>query len=152
MPSPIAHAAMGYVVYRVFRSRMPRMSKEVPRYAGLLTQLSIATVAVSLVPDLDSVPGILLGDLGRFHNGFTHSLVFGLPVALGVGKIIARHQGAHAMGEDIDFEIRILVVTPDLVNKPVELGSGLDQIASPVVDKGIELLGVPGVWLTRLPE
>ena len=39
------------------------------------TMLAIALVA-SLVPDLDFVPGIVIGDMRAFHHGISHSLAF----------------------------------------------------------------------------
>lgn len=86
MPSPVAHAAVGYLLYRAFRSRMPQ---EASRDRGrLLPRLLVATVGLSLVPDLDSVPGILLGNFGRFHNDFANSLIFGLAIALIIGAVV----------------------------------------------------------------
>lgn len=41
---------------------------------------------MSLAPDLDWIPDLLLGQPGRFHNGFSHSpfaaLVFAVPIGL----------------------------------------------------------------------
>ena len=84
MPSPIAHVAMGYLVYRTFRSRTP---EEASQRLGPLPRDLVATMAMSLAPDLDAVPGILFRDLGRFHNNFMNSIIFGLAFALGVGAV-----------------------------------------------------------------
>lgn len=84
MPSPIAHVAAGYVVYRLFRRRWPDgQGTNHPLEAGLLA----ATVALSMLPDVDSVLGIAMGDMGRFHNQVTHSLIVGAGIALGVGVL-----------------------------------------------------------------
>ena len=40
-----------------------------------------------MLPDLDSVVGVLARDFGRFHNNATHSFFVGFIVALGVGMI-----------------------------------------------------------------
>ena len=85
MPSPISHAAMGYLIYRASRSRLP---EEASRYVGPLPQLLVGSVGLSLLPDVDSVVGILAGDLGKFHNNLMNSLVFGLAVAAGVGAVV----------------------------------------------------------------
>ena len=78
MPSPIAHSAMGYVIYR--------LSKRNPRVKKSLKQLSpvplIVIMCFSLIPDMDFIAGVLLGDLSRFHNNNTHSLIVGLVIAL----------------------------------------------------------------------
>ena len=85
MPSPIAHAAMGYVVYRAFRSWRPY---EASRHVGPLPQLLVAAVGLSVLPDVDSVIGLLMGDLGRYHNNLMNSFGFGLMVALGAGTAV----------------------------------------------------------------
>ncbi len=44
MPSPIAHAAMGYLLYQVYRRRFP---EEPQRRARSLPRLLIATMGLS---------------------------------------------------------------------------------------------------------
>ena len=82
MPSPLAHAAAGYVVYRIFRSPQPARASG---HVGPLPRLLVATVGLSLLADVDVVPGILLLDVGRFHNAFSSGLITGVAVALTVG-------------------------------------------------------------------
>ncbi len=41
----------------------------------------------SLLPDIDSVAGVISGHFGRFHNNLTHSLMFGVAVALVVAGL-----------------------------------------------------------------
>ncbi len=79
MPSPIVHTTLGYIIYRLFRYRVPNQFN---KQRGLLPLLLIITVGISLLPDIDSVVGILAGDLGRYHNNFTHSLFVGIGVAI----------------------------------------------------------------------
>lgn len=89
MPSPIAHVTIGYVVYRIDAVRQP------PGPAtriGLFPRRWLATAGLSLLPDLDAIPGVLLGDMERFHNNAAHSLTFGLLAAIFVG-LIARARG-----------------------------------------------------------
>ena len=92
MPSPIAHSTMGYIIYRIYRSRLPQQdtSKGPP-----LPRLLLVTGGLSLLPDLDVIPGILVGDINRFHNNLTHSLTFGLIVALAMGgaMLLKQHAG-----------------------------------------------------------
>ncbi len=78
MPSPFAHAATGYILYRVFRKRLPTHWGRLLSYPIPL----LIIISLSLLPDLDAIPGILSGDMARFHNNITHSLVVGLAVAL----------------------------------------------------------------------
>lgn len=84
MPSPIAHAAMGYGLYQICR---PLRRQECSRHIGPVPPLLMATVGLSLLPDMDVVVGILMGDLGRFHNNVMNSLIVGLVVALGIGAV-----------------------------------------------------------------
>ncbi len=91
MPSPIAHVATGYVVYRLAR----RGSDEPPALLHPrlpIPALLVATIFLSLAPDLDSALGLLLGDFGRYHNNLSHSLAFGVLVALAAGGL------AHFLG------------------------------------------------------
>ena len=85
MPSPIAHTAMGYLVYRIGRTRIPQQGS---RQAGSPPHLLMAAAALSMLPDLDAVLGVLMGDLGRFHNGVMHTLASGLVVALSAGSVV----------------------------------------------------------------
>ena len=149
MPSPIAHAAMGYLVYRAIRPRVP---EEASAYVGPVPRLLIAAVSLSLVADLDSVPGILSGNFERFHNNFTNSLVFGLAIATAVGAVawLNRRAGfrrwfAIAL---VSYELHVLMdfftigrgvmlvwpFSPDRLEPPVHLFYGLrwsEGLASP---------------------
>lgn len=40
-----------------------------------------AVLALSLLPDADFIPGMLIGDAGRWHHAGTHSLAFALAVS-----------------------------------------------------------------------
>ena len=83
MPSPITHVAVGYAIYRLARSRRRGVTTGVEP-AWLL--LAVACF-VAMLPDLDVPVGLALGDLGRFHNYGTHSLIVGLGVALALAGI-----------------------------------------------------------------
>ena len=85
MPSPIAHVTMGFLIYRTSRSRLPA---EVSRLVGPLPQTLVATVCLSILPDVDAAIGLFVGDFGRFHNNLAHSMTFGVAVALGVGAAV----------------------------------------------------------------
>ncbi len=85
MPSPIAHAGMGYVIYRLFR---PRKGRQEPTLSKKQLLPLAATIGLSLLPDLDTVPGFLTGEFGRFHNTVTNSFAMGLIAALGVGAAV----------------------------------------------------------------
>ncbi|MFO7679875.1 MAG: metal-dependent hydrolase [Chloroflexota bacterium] len=79
MPSPIAHLAASYVVYRLVRRYEPEPKlPPVEPVPGTL----LVTAVFSTLPDVDSVVGLLAQDFGRFHNNATHSLIVGLGVSL----------------------------------------------------------------------
>ena len=85
MPSPIAHATVGYLIYEVVRSRWPQLEL---RQVGPIPGLLAVTTGLSLLPDADSAVGLLAGDFARFHNNATHSLLVGLGVALVVAGLL----------------------------------------------------------------
>lgn len=88
MPSPLAHMAMGYVINKVHQQKS--FSEMNRRAVGKGLGLVIVTVGLSLLPDLDSVLGLLAGNFGRFHNNGTHSLIVGLLVAFFIGIMTSR--------------------------------------------------------------
>lgn len=70
---------MVYLIYRLSRHRLPE--KNVTKI-GPLPLFLVIIMGVSLLPDLDSIAGVLTGDFGRYHNNGTHSLLVGLAVSL----------------------------------------------------------------------
>jgi membrane-bound metal-dependent hydrolase YbcI (DUF457 family) len=91
MPSPIAHTTMGYVIHRLYRGRRPQPSLG---RLGPLPGLLLVAAGVSLLPDLDSVAGLLWQDFGRFHNNGSHSLLAGLALALTAGGLVWWRKGS----------------------------------------------------------
>ncbi|MCB0212733.1 MAG: metal-dependent hydrolase [Anaerolineae bacterium] len=89
MPSPIAHTAAGYVIYKYYRL------KEANAFDAFWNNriALIAALVFSLMPDLDVIPAFFAGDVNYFHNNFTHSLGSGLIVALVVGVTVQIIQG-----------------------------------------------------------
>jgi membrane-bound metal-dependent hydrolase YbcI (DUF457 family) len=75
---------MGYLISRVNPRYYHDGKKAQPRQRLLLL---LAAVFFSLMPDIDILPGLLMGDIGRFHNQWTHSLIVGSGVALLAGLI-----------------------------------------------------------------
>ena len=88
MPSPIIHTTAGYVLYRLSRKADNQQSKR-KRYKNL-PPLLLFSIGMSLLPDLDSIPGLIVGNLSLYHNNAFHSLSVGVLVAL-VGGLIARY-------------------------------------------------------------
>jgi inner membrane protein len=70
---------VGYVIYGFFKNRVPEKFNK--REVSLPLVLILA-IGFSLLPDFDSVAGVLAGNFGRYHNNITHSLVVGILVAL----------------------------------------------------------------------
>lgn len=83
MPSPIAHSAMGYLIYRIARRKPGMLSRKL----GPLPLLLVVAGFFSLLPDSDAILGWLAGDMLKFHNNGTHSLLVGLGVALSAALI-----------------------------------------------------------------
>ena len=77
MPSPITHVAFGYLIFRVLRTGSD----------SIQPSLLLAAVGLSILPDMDAAVGILLGDLGRYHNHMMGSPAFGFLAAVCVGTI-----------------------------------------------------------------
>ena len=65
MPSPVGHILTGAVVY------LAGTNKE--RRSPML--LSV-TLLGAMIPDFDFLPGIMIGKMGAFHHGVSHSLTF----------------------------------------------------------------------------
>lgn len=70
MATPLGHLLAGAAAGAAARGSLP------PARAALVAALAAAA------PDLDFLPGILLGDPARFHHGASHSLGFVLLAAL----------------------------------------------------------------------
>lgn len=83
-----AHAAAGYLGYEAVRPA------ERHRPAWLA-----AAVVLANAPDLDFIPGFLVGHPAAFHRGVTHTVVAAVAVGLAValGARVARHPRATAL-------------------------------------------------------
>ena len=91
MPSPLAHLAAGYFVYRGAREKVCDARSD--RLAGI-AQLAVI-LALSQLPDLDSVVGFFSSDFGAYHNQYSHSLLTGIPVALLAAGIAMAFKSKH---------------------------------------------------------
>jgi membrane-bound metal-dependent hydrolase YbcI (DUF457 family) len=47
----------------------------------------ILVAGLSMLPDLDVIPAMILGDMQRYHNNFSHSFVVAIPVVLLVAGV-----------------------------------------------------------------
>jgi membrane-bound metal-dependent hydrolase YbcI (DUF457 family) len=111
MPSPIIHSATGYLIYRLAKDRLPSVEKNGAR---LVPVLLVTSLLFSLLPDFDALPGLLAGDMGRFHNHWTHSLVVGLGLAmLGASLIRWRYNSGFLIPFLVAFSSYALHVVMD---------------------------------------
>ena len=92
MPSPIAPTAIGHLVFKVYQRGNLRKDQNWIKSTPLTLMVILG---LSILPDLNSIAGILLGDFGGYHNNWTHSLLVGPGVALMAGSIVwlTRHSG-----------------------------------------------------------
>lgn len=83
MATPIGHALAGYAVYCASAGalRQDRWA-----FLGLCAGMALA-------PDLDFVPGIVLGQPVLYHQGISHSLGAALGVSLGLAVLYGRRRG-----------------------------------------------------------
>jgi hypothetical protein len=86
MPSPIAHLGAGYAIYLLYKQKLPADRKSIWK---LPLQL-ILVAGLSMLPDLDIIPALLFRDMRAYHNNFSHSLLFGIPVAFAIAGIFQR--------------------------------------------------------------
>jgi inner membrane protein len=73
MATPVGHALAGYAVYRVNAEQR-----------GERGTLLWVCVVLAIVPDLDFIPGMLMGQPDRYHQGISHSIGVALVVSFGV--------------------------------------------------------------------
>jgi inner membrane protein len=89
MPTPLAHGVAGYAFGRTARDdwRAP-------------LRLTAAAFIIAQLPDFDFLPGLLIGDVGKYHRGPTHSLVgaalVAFPLALILWRLAPRFMGQGA--------------------------------------------------------
>jgi hypothetical protein len=86
MPSPFAHLTAGYLIYRTSNQNPPL---NLGRRWFLPFQL-VVLAGLSVLPDIDTLPGLIYGDMHGFHNNTTHSLVTGLIVALVFSVLLSK--------------------------------------------------------------
>jgi membrane-bound metal-dependent hydrolase YbcI (DUF457 family) len=89
MPLPVSHSIIGATIFVA----LDRNGDGDGSGSGAVWPRLLAAVALANAPDLDLVPGILLGDPNRFHHGVTHSLVTAVLVGI-VAALVAAWFGA----------------------------------------------------------
>jgi membrane-bound metal-dependent hydrolase YbcI (DUF457 family) len=77
MATPLGHALAGYAVYN--------LAKAPQRSDGW--GLPLLCVFMATAPDLDFLPGLLVGKPALFHQSITHSLGAAMLVSLGAAGV-----------------------------------------------------------------
>lgn len=85
MPSPFIHTAVAFTCHQI--SHKPLMNKVTRASVKDYLHSLWPFLVVANIPDLDFIPGILVGDPTRFHHFESHSLFFGLVVSFLLSKI-----------------------------------------------------------------
>lgn len=75
MPLPVAHSLMGYTLYEITAQKQRRRS----------WRTLLLFVGLALLPDIDFLPGYLMGKPNLYHHTYTHTLGF----AVLVGVVVA---------------------------------------------------------------
>lgn len=77
MPSPVGHSLMGYIIYGV--ASRPGAVRKLPLHQWPIILLYLFSANA---PDLDFIPGFLVGHPNQYHHGISHSIGFALLFAL----------------------------------------------------------------------
>lgn len=83
MPLPFGHSLMGYALYE----SMPQQTK------GISWRMILLFVLVANLPDIDFLPGLLMGHPNKFHHTLTHTLGFSLLIGGFLGAIFSYKRG-----------------------------------------------------------
>ena len=82
MPSPVGHSLLGVVITGAFY--IPRGS--VSHWIKTLREKKhyfLFGILFANLPDIDYLPGVLMGDLNHYHHMYTHTLGWVMMVTLG---------------------------------------------------------------------
>jgi inner membrane protein len=83
MPSPVGHSLAGLIAYQI-----------APEIGGMARGRVIALYLVAAnAPDLDFIPGLMVGDPNRFHHGVSHSSGLAILFAIVVTLLLRLRQG-----------------------------------------------------------
>jgi membrane-bound metal-dependent hydrolase YbcI (DUF457 family) len=82
MATPIAHTLAGYLVFSA-------SAPPVPQQRQLLLWCCLV---MALAPDLDFLPGLLVGQPARYHQGISHSLGLAVLTSLALAGVYSLRQ------------------------------------------------------------
>ncbi len=80
MPTPIGHSLLSIAIFSAVNRKKLKLN-----WFDCLVFLFIG-----IFPDLDFLPGLILGTPSRFHHGFTHSLFFGIIIGTMTGLLYGK--------------------------------------------------------------
>jgi inner membrane protein len=85
MASPYGHTLVGLTLLNLWFPRRSFNTRSRSLYGWIILGASL--------PDLDFIPGLILGQGGRFHHGISHSIGFALLAALliGIGAVLVKN-------------------------------------------------------------
>ncbi len=85
MPTPIGHSLLSTAIYAGVNQKKLKLN-----WFDYLVFLFIG-----IFPDLDFLPGLILGSPSRFHHQFTHSLFFGIIIGTMTGLLYGKWKREH---------------------------------------------------------
>jgi len=93
MPTPIGHSLLATAIF----SGVNRKKLSLNWFDYLVF------LFIGIFPDLDFLPGLILGSPSRFHHGFTHSLFFGIIIGAMTGLLYSKLKRKHWVNYSIVF-------------------------------------------------
>ncbi|GIW47809.1 MAG: hypothetical protein KatS3mg078_1686 [Deltaproteobacteria bacterium] len=114
MPSPVAHTLGGYIIYRFASSSNTTSWKK----------LLLCCVSSNL-PDVDFLPGFLLGKPNYFHHGISHSVGFSVAFALLMGFVFYLKGGSFLRNSLLFFSLYFSHILLDLLSYDSSFPYGL---------------------------
>jgi len=88
MATPIGHALAGYAVFSTYTPAARRDRRMLLGWC----------LVMAMAPDVDFLPGMLMGQPGRYHQGLSHSLGVAVVVSLALTLLYSRKR--HTMAAD----------------------------------------------------
>ena len=97
MPSPVGHSLMGYVIYGATEGISERN----------WTTRALYLFAAN-APDLDFLPGLVVGDLPRYHHGPSHSVGFAILFGIVASLLMSRRLYSFIVASSLYFSHVVL--------------------------------------------
>lgn len=109
MPSPVGHTLFGLGIYVVWCKNLRPWLTQLP--------LIIWVIICANLPDFDLFIGLVRGNLGKYHQGYTHTLGFAIVVGLTVYLVLKFLKSKNAFNISLlSFFIIFLHIFLDIFN------------------------------------